>query len=384
MKMAAGIVAAAAAVMLAGCGSGAAPTGSAVRPTDAETLPGGAQRDPTITLAMIEPDDGVGPVVNFIDRATTSVSLGTYDMDPDFGPVVDALLRAQQRGAKVRVMVSATTFPLSGPQTNNLDTEALQAKGIDAQLSDPRFSYYHAKFVLTDAGTPSAQAMVADFNYAASYFGPDPNRANSGGARGMATWVKGPADVAEIARYFDADWPPATQWPPPTRPNILWSPSGPQFENPGNSKAALLSLIRNAQHTLDIYEQQIPFDSELVPAIRKRALAGVKIRMVGNKDGFDPVVGQMLGPLGVQIRLDPTAPEDPSMSMYVHTKTMVVDAGTDRAVAYVGSVNPFLVESLNTERELGVLMTDGPSIGRVSATFDRDFANCTITPEGSN
>ena len=63
--------------------------------------------------------------------------------------------------------------------------------------------------------------------------------------------------------------------------------------------------------------------------------------------------------------------------MYIHTKTIVVDAGRDDAVAYVGSINPFLDESLQTERELGILITDPASIARIMATFDVDFASGT-------
>jgi hypothetical protein len=52
-----------------------------------------------------------------------------------------------------------------------------------------------------------------------------------------------------------------------------------------------------------------------------------------------------------------------------------VDAGQPDAIAYVGSINPFLDESIDTERELGVLLTDPTSIERIMLIFDRDFGS---------
>ena len=348
--------------------------------TASEELPAGAQPSDALSLAMIVPDDGVDPVIRLIDSAQTSVAIGTYDIDPNYDAVVDALLRAQERGVDVRVMVSASTFPLTSPQLNGEDVAALQAKGINAQLSNPAFSYYHAKFVLVDAGTGSAQALVSDFNFAASYFGPDPNNPTEGGTRGMAVLATDQADVAEIASYYDADWPPFSQWPVSDRPNLVWSPSASTFSNPGTSATAMKSLINGAQNTLDIYAQQFPADSELLEPIKAQARKGVKVRIVANKVGFDQAVADALQPLGVQIELDPSAPTNDGRSMYVHTKTMVADGDTERAVAYVGSINPFLRESLYTERELGVLVTDRPSIRRILDTFNRDFASGTAQP----
>ena len=61
--------------------------------------------------------------------------------------------------------------------------------------------------------------------------------------------------------------------------------------------------------------------------------------------------------------------------MYIHTKTIVADGGRPDAIAYVGSINPFLDESIDTERELGVLLTDPTSIERIVLIFDRDFGS---------
>ncbi|MFI0431771.1 MAG: phosphatidylserine/phosphatidylglycerophosphate/cardiolipin synthase family protein [Candidatus Nanopelagicales bacterium] len=363
----------AAAGLLSACGGAASETGTT-------PMPGGATPNSSIKLAIVEPDDGVAPVVDLINSATTSIDVGTYEIDPDYAPFIDALLAAQSRGVAVRVMVSRTEFPLTGPQENAQVVAALQAKGLDAQLSNPQFSYYHAKVLVLDDGQPGGKALVSDFNFAPGYFGPETTNADEGGTRGMAALVTDPADVAEIGAYFDADWPPYAQWPPRRQSDLIWSPGADTFTNPGNSEQALLELINGAEGSLDIYEQQIPVDSVLVQPILDRAKAGVKVRMIGNKQGFDPKVAELLEPAGVEIVFAPKDPFPDGKPMYIHTKTIVADAGRSDAVAYLGSVNPFLAESLNTERELGALVTDPDSVARIDALFDRDFSEGTAAP----
>ena len=116
---------------------------------------------------------------------------------------------------------------------------------------------------------------MTDFNFDRGYFEDDPKYPQEGSTRGMAVLATDPSDVAEIATYFDADWPTFGQWPAPDRPNVLWSPSSTTFQNPGNSQAALLDFIQSATSTLDIYEQQFPAASDLLQPILN-GQAGVK------------------------------------------------------------------------------------------------------------
>lgn len=362
---------------LTGCAGGASG-GSSASPSP--SLPGGATHNASAKLTIVEPDDGVGPVIDLINSATSSIDVGTYEIDPTYSEFTDALLAAQARGVVVRVMVSRTEYPASGPQENAQAVAALQAKGLDAQLSNPQFSYYHAKVLVIDDGQPGGKALVSDFNFAPGYFGPETSNPDEGGTRGMAVLVTDPAEVDEIGAYFDADWPPYHQWPASTQDDLIWSPGAATFTNPGNSEKAMLELINGAKDSLDIYEQQIPVDSVLVQPILDRAKAGVKVRMIGNQQGFDPKVAELLEPAGVQIVFAPKDPFPDGKPMYIHTKTIVADAGRDDQVAYVGSVNPFLAESLNTERELGTFVTDADSVARIRAIFDRDFTEGTAKP----
>jgi len=70
---------------------------------------------------------------------------------------------------------------------------------------------------------------------------------------------------------------------------------------------------------------------------------------------------------------NPIDPTGDGRVMYIHSKTIIVDSGLPTGVAYVGSVNPFLDESVQTERELGVLVTDPASIRRILQAFEADL-----------
>ena len=80
-------------------------TGCSQQSQQAQPLPTKSV-DKSITLAAIEPDDGPKPVTDFIDGAKQSVDMVMYEFYPTYKPVVDALLRAKNRGVNVRILLS--------------------------------------------------------------------------------------------------------------------------------------------------------------------------------------------------------------------------------------------------------------------------------------
>jgi phosphatidylserine/phosphatidylglycerophosphate/cardiolipin synthase-like enzyme len=307
-------------------------------------------------------------------------------MDPGYSPLIEALTAAKERGVRVRILLSGTIYPPGSTNDNPRDVEILREQGFEAALSRPEFSFSHWKVLIIDAGTSGAQALICDFNLEAGYFGIDPQYPDEGDTRGMAVLDRDPADVAMIARTFDADWPPYKPWPANARPNLVWSPSDSTcdstscasaypLEPVGNSRDVMLSLIGNAQESLDIYAQALAEPSQLLTPLLDAANRGVKVRIIGNDGGINTDALTKLKDAGAEIVTSPTDPGGDGKVMYIHTKTIVVDAGQPDAIAYVGSINPFLDESIDTERELGVLLTDPTSIERIMLIFDRDFGS---------
>jgi cardiolipin synthase A/B len=200
----------------------------------------------------------------------------------------------------------------------------------------------------------------------------------------MAALVADPADVANIAETFDADWPPYKTWPASNRSNLVWAPGDPTYKPTGNAIAAIQSVIGGARQTLDVYAQALAYPSIMFQPLLDRARAGVKVRIVGNVGGINDDAAAQLRAAGAQIVAGPTLENDPSKFLYVHTKTILADAGTSNQVAFVGSENPFLDQSIQSERELGVLMTDPKSLSKVAGVFNSDFSRSKQYPTPSS
>jgi hypothetical protein len=59
--------------------------------------------------------------------------------------------------------------------------------------------------------------------------------------------------------------------------------------------------------------------------------------------------------------------------LFIHSKAIVRDAGTDNAMAFVGSQNPGDNVSLNSARELGILLVRPSIITEMVGIYDRDW-----------
>lgn len=371
---------------LAGCtGSStqATPSSTVEMPTASYSPPPDAQVTPPerIVLANVQPNDGIQPVINFIESARSSVDISIYRIDSDFAPLIDALKRTVDRGVPVRISISRQLVGQPNPPQGNSQQivvqQQLQALGIQVELSRPEFHYGHEKSIIIDAGTPEAKAMIADWNLQASYFGP--NQYGPVGARGMAVINSDPQDVATVANYFDANWPPYAPYPVSTRSSLVWSPSGIEYSPVGNSVAVLTDFINGAQESLDIYAEYIQDNSFLIDMVIARAKAGIVVRIVANSSGQSAAMVSQLREAGIQIRFDPIYDGITSDPMFVHSKTMFADVGTPGQVAFIGSQNTFINESPEAILELGVLARDPATIDKAFAFFEQDWQTATET-----
>ena len=68
------------------------PTASYSPPPDAAVTP-----PDRIALANVQPNDGIQPVIDFINTAKKSVDISIYRIDSDFTPLIDALQRTVAR-----------------------------------------------------------------------------------------------------------------------------------------------------------------------------------------------------------------------------------------------------------------------------------------------
>ncbi|MFZ2489292.1 MAG: phospholipase D-like domain-containing protein [Anaerolineae bacterium] len=287
-------------------------------------------------LAM--PDAGRAPLIQAIDGARNSIRLKIYLITDN--TVVEALGKAVQRGVKVRVLIEEA--PYGGGETNALAAQAMQRVGVDVRARPGTFTYSHEKSLVVD----DARAYIMTHNLTNSSF-------NSN--REYMAIVEDPAVVAEVARVFDADWEHVE--PDLDEAALVWSPV--------NSRARIAALIATAQVSIDV-EQTSVEDEQLIGQLAAAAQRGVRVRVV-TPAIFDPSEREYapvstLNAAGVAVRFLDTP--------YVHAKIFIVDGQT----AMIGSQN-LTANSLENNRELGIIFDDPAAVNRLARFFLVDWNN---------
>jgi len=164
-----------------------------------------------------------------------------------------------------------------------------------------------------------------------------------------------PQDVQAVSAIFNADWNRTTaQF---NDPNLVVSPV--------NSRNAFNTLISNAHSTLLIEAEEMN-DSAIEQALVNAAQHGVHVEVIlpAAKGSSGDSNSQGIATIkqgGAQVRED--------AQLYMHAKIIVVDG----RVAFVGSEN-ISAESLDQNRELGIIVSDAAVLGKLQATFQKDWA----------
>ena len=294
---------------------------------------------PGFAQLFVQPEDGRAPVLEEIDGARESLALAVYLLSDE--ETIAALERARLRGIGVRVILEEQPFGGAGTQPEVF--ARLQRAGIAVRWDNPAFRFGHVKSLVVDDAT----ALVMNQNLTYSSFTKN---------REFGVITTRPAEVAQAAAIFEADWNRSAE-----------PPDGPLIVSPTTSRKDLLWLIDGAQRTLDVYAE-VMRDPEIMAAFVAAERRGVAVRLVMSEDDDNAEERRELADAGVEVQLA-------RGGLYIHAKMMLIDG----ARAYVGSQN-FTATSLDQNRELGVLLTDRGNLTRLAATFAEDFGEGQ--PEG--
>ncbi len=294
---------------------------------------------------FVEPDAGESVVVNAISDAHKSVWLEIYLLSDT--KVIHALEDAANHGIDVRVMLEP--HPFGGGTSPSRTLDQLKAAGIKAQYSDPDFALTHEKGMIIDGNT--AYIMTSNFT-----------RSALGGYSGSSYLSNreydiidtNAKDVQAVITIFNADWNHTTaQF---NDPNLVVSPV--------NSRNDFNTLISSAHHTLLIEAEEMN-DDAIEQALVNAAQHGVHVEVIlpaphgsqsdSNSQGIDTIKQG-----GVQVKED--------SKLYMHAKIIVVDGKT----AFVGSEN-ISTQSLDRNRELGIIVSDAGVLGTLQSTFQKDW-----------
>src|ERR1051325_11045100 len=157
------------------------------------------------TRVLVQPDDGVLPLLELIGNAERSIWIKQFTFTHP--ALLDAIIAAHNAGRKVRVMLNPHRS--SGDRANDTTFAALEAAGIGPQWASPRFAVTHEKSMMID----DRLAIIATFNFCEKYFTQ---------TRDYGLVTERPAEVTEIKDCFEADWN-RRSFHPTAGTALLWS-----------------------------------------------------------------------------------------------------------------------------------------------------------------
>lgn len=290
---------------------------------------------------IVQPDDGVAPVVALIDGAKRSLRVKQFTLtDPD---VIQAIERAHERGVGVRVMLNPHRS--SGDRANDETHARLKQAHINVEWTNPAFAVTHEKSVVVDDHT----ALIATFNLCTKYFTE---------TRDYGVVTTAPHEVREVIEGFEADWKRET-FDPTAESALLWSSS--------NSRHRMAWFIDAAKHELLIQHPKF-VDATIVERIAAARHRGVKVDLLcGGKHGISDwdVLDtfsslRLLDRAGVKVRRQ--------KHLKLHAKLLLVDEKR----ALIGSMN-IDRSAFDLRRELGLVTEEGDVLKRLRKVFDHDW-----------
>jgi phosphatidylserine/phosphatidylglycerophosphate/cardiolipin synthase-like enzyme len=314
------------------------PTHRPAHPTEPTASTGSAN----YTL-IAEPDQGLTPIYNFISSATKTIEITMYNLTDT--TVTSLLAAAQAKGVAVRVILDQ-----NNEKANNTPAfDNLQAHGVAVHWANPVYLCTHQKTVTVDG----AQSAIMTLNFQSAYY---PT------SRDFAVITNNAADIAAIQTTFNADFIDAAITPP-TGENLVWSPT--------NSRASALAIIDGAAHSLLISQEEMA-DTGIESALESALKRGVSLTLAQeNTAGKYNRILATLKADGAKI-----AAYTSSTGYYIHAKTVLADYGTAQAKLFVGSEN-FSTDSLDKNRELGIVINDPACMAGVHTAITADYNNGT-------
>lgn len=289
---------------------------------------------------LILPDQGESSIYSFVNAATSSIDMTMYELRDT--TMENDLIAREKAGVNVRVI-------LDGQETsvNSAAYSALQAGGVSVTYSSSSFTYTHQKTVTVD----NKESYISTGNLDTTYYAT---------SRDFGVFDTDLNDVNAIVAVFNADFA-KTSITPSDGDDLVWSPT--------DSQTHIVALLNGAQHTLDIEQEEFSDSAEL-SAIVAAENRGVTVRLVLENESNEWAAGiSQVEAAGAKVTTYTS-----STGFYVHAKTVVADYGTSTAKVFLGSEN-MTANSLNSNRELGLIVSDSGVLNGVESTFNTDFGS---------
>ena len=302
---------------------------------------------------VVLPDDSAQPILDAINGATKSLRVKMFVFsDP---ALLKAVIEAQHRGVKVRVMLNPARR--SGEAENEESRKTLSKAGVEVLDSNPAFDLTHEKSMVVDDRT----AFVKSLNWETK---------NLTETRDYAVVTDHGHEVGEIIDCFEADWHRKV-FDPGEHAHLIWCC--------GNGRNKIAEFIDQSKHTLFLQNERYQ-DSIIIERLVRAKERGVKVHVMARPPHTLKQEKLVEGVGGLRIMDDVGIKVHKLKHLKLHAKMLF----SDGVRAIVGSIN-LAPGSFDSRRELAIEVRDDDVIGRLHKVVHHDWENShplDLTDEG--
>ncbi len=272
---------------------------------------------------IVQPDDGMAPIVTGIKQAKKAVDVLIFRLDRR--EIATALEQAVARGVHVRALTAHQNR--GGTKSlRKLEMHLLEG-GVTVSRTADDLVRYHGKMMIVDGRV----LHVYGYNFTSL----DIEK-----SRSFGVITKNPKLVAEAMKLFEADFE-----------RQPYTPGNDRFVvSPENARERLSAFIKGARKQLLIYDPKVS-DNAMLRMIRDRMDAGVDVRVIGKVDSK----------AGIRSEKYP--------GKRLHIRAIIRDGSR----AFLGSQSLRRLE-LEKRREVGVIITDERVVLGMRKVFEDDWA----------
>ena len=273
---------------------------------------------------LVQPGDGVQPLVKAIASAKRSVEIVIFRFDQR--EIERALANAVSRGVAVHALIAHTNR--AGEEGLRRLEMRLLAAGVTVARTADDLVRYHGKMMIVDG----RELYLLAFNLTYS---------DIEHSRSFGLVTAGRDVVHEAEELFKAD-----------TKRHRYEPGLDGFVvSPVNARKQLAAFIKGARKELLIYDPKVS-DTAMIRLLSERAAKGVEVRVIGR------VTKKATGVEARKLQ-----------GMRLHTRTMVRDG----KLAFIGSQSLREIE-LDERREVGLIFRDARIVSRLRRTFEEDWS----------
>jgi len=276
-------------------------------------------------------------VVDFLDKAQHSIDITIYLLSDR--KVIEKLKELNNKNIQIRIILEKT--PFGGGSINYKTFNELKKIGVNIKYSNPKFSLTHAKYIIID----QKEAFIMTSNLTYSGLNDD---------RDFIFYTSDNIIVHELNNIFEGDFNYKNY--KSSIDNLVVSPD--------NSRQKIKSIINSAKKSIYLYGENIN-DEDIENLLIEKSKNNIEIKMIlpDSKKLEDNIhIIDKLKQSGIKIYN--------LKKPYQHSKILIID----NCIMYLGSIN-FSSQSMDNNREIGIISLNKDSINKVINIFNSDFLN---------